>query len=124
MMDELVITGIMISEFKNHLRLEEKSSNTIEKYTRDVEAFAAHINSAAVTKEVVIAYKEKLISDGYSIRSINSVIASLNSFFSFAGRFNLKIKTIKEQRQLFCSEDKELTKDEYNRLINAAKNKG
>ena len=54
-MDEIVITEIMISEFKNHLRLEEKSSNTIEKYTRDVEAFTAHINSAAVTKEVVIA---------------------------------------------------------------------
>ena len=71
------------SEFKNYLRLEEKSSNTIEKYTRDVEAFTAHINSAAVTKELVIAYKGKMISDGYSIRSINSVIASLNSFFFF-----------------------------------------
>ena len=36
----------------------------------------------------------------------------------------MKIKTIKEQRQIFCSEDKELTKEEYTRLLNAAESKG
>lgn len=52
------------------------------------------------------------------------MIASLNSFFTFAGCEHLKIKTIKEQRQIFCSEDKELTKEEYTRLLNAAESKG
>lgn len=123
-MDELVITEKLISDFKNHLHLEEKSCNTIDKYIRDVKAFATKVSSQTITKELVIAYKEKLLSDGYSVRSINSAIASLNSFFSFVGNYNLKIKTIKEQRQLFCPEDKELTKDEYNRLVNAAEGRG
>lgn len=123
-MDELVITEKIIDDFKNHLRLEEKSENTINKYIRDIKAFWQHIGTQSVTKELAIKYKENLISNSYAIRSINSMIASLNSFFTFAGCGYLKIKTIKEQRQIFCPEEKELTKAEYTRLLSAAESKG
>ncbi len=123
-MDELIITKEKIDEFKNYLRLEEKSENTIEKYLRDINAFWKYVCEQTVTKELAIKYKEHLLSDEYAVRSINSMIASLNSFFTFAGCEHLKIKTIKEQRQIFCSEEKELTRDEYNRLLSAAESKG
>lgn len=123
-MDELIITKEKIDEFKNYLRLEEKSENTIEKYLRDIHAFWKYVGEQIVTKELVIKYKEHLLSDEYAVRSVNSMIASLNSFFTFAGCEHLKIKTIKEQRQIFCSEDKELTKEEYTRLLNAAERNG
>ena len=64
------------------------------------------------------------MSNNYAIRSVNSMIASLNHFFVFAGHEQLKIKSIKEQRQIFCSEDKELTKEEYTRLLHTAESKG
>lgn len=123
-MIDLIIDENMIEQFRNYLRLEEKSKNTIEKYMRDINTFWKFIGNQSVTKELAIEYKEHLLSNEYAVRSVNSMIASLNSFFTFAGCEHLKIKTIKEQRQIFCSEDKELTKEEYTRLLNATESKG
>ena len=123
-MKKLIITENIIDEFRNHLRLEEKSGNTIEKYMRDIKAFWKYLDTGTVTKELAISYKENLLSNNYAIRSVNSMIASLNHFFVFAGHEQLKIKSIKEQRQIFCSEDKELTKEEYTRLLHTAESKG
>ena len=119
-----IITESIIEKFKTYLQNEEKSTNTIEKYIRDVKAFADYANSFNVTKEMVIGYKNKLISDNYAVRSINSMIASLNSLFVFVGWNDLKVKSIKLQRQIYCPEEKELTKAEYLRLVNTAKQKG
>lgn len=112
-----------LDQFKQHLISEEKSTNTIEKYMRDVQAFAAFLDNREVTRELAITYKQKLTEDGYAVRSINSMLASINSLFSFFGWYNCKVKAIRSQRQIFCSEDKELTKAEYVRLLNAAKQK-
>ena len=117
------ITAKTLEQFKQHLLEEEKSAATVEKYLRDTAAFAAFLAEREVTKEFAIAYKQKLIEDGYAIRSINSMLASINSLFSFLGWYDCKVKAIKLQRQIFCSEDKELTKAEYLRLINAAQQK-
>ena len=123
-MNDLVVTEEMICAFSDHLRLEEKSSSTIEKYIRDIKAFRLYSGGRSLTKELVIEYKEKMLLHGYAVRSINSMIASLNSFFAFVGCVYCRIKTIKEQRQMFCSEEKELTKEEYIRLVNTAERKG
>ena len=119
-----ILTDKQIVAFATHLKSEEKSKNTIEKYIRDVSAFAAYMGEAEITKEAVITYKNKLISDNYAVRSINSMLASLNGLFSFLGWADLKVKSIKLQRQIFCPEEKELTKAEYMRLVNTAKQKG
>ena len=119
-----IVTSEAIQSFKKYLREEEKSENTIEKYLRDVRAFAVYLSGAEVIKESVIAYKNKLLSKNYAVRSINSMLASLNSLFSFFGWADLKVKSIKFQRQIYCSEEKELTKAEYTRLVNTAKQKG
>lgn len=123
-MKESILTEKIIEEFGVFLQSEEKSENTIEKYLRDIQTFARYASGAAVTKETVIAYKNKLLSKNYAARSINSMLASLNSLFSFLGWQDCKVKSIKLQRQIYCSEDKELTKTEYMRLVNTAKQKG
>ena len=123
-MKERILTIERINAFKLFLQNEEKSTNTQEKHVRDVRAFAKAIGEKRVTKEVVIEYKAKLVTDKYAVRSINSMLASLNSFFTFQGWFECKVKFIKMQRQVFCPEEKELTKDEYMRLVNTAKSEG
>ena len=110
----------LIKDFINHLRLEEKSANTIEKYARDVRAFAAYLDGRAVCKEIVIEYKQKLIADGYAVSSNNSMLAAVKSLFDFLGWIDCKVKSIKIQRQIYCSENKELSKVEYLRLVEAA----
>lgn len=119
-----IITGKIIQQFKNNLKMEEKSQNTIEKYIRDVKAFSEYVGSKEISKELAIAYKQHLQDNGYAARSINSVIASLNALFGFMELYDFRIKSIKLQRQIYCSEEKELTKAEYVRLINTAKQKG
>lgn len=121
---ERTLTQNKISDFYKWLQSEEKSENTVEKYIRDVTAFMAYLGGGVITKETVIAYKSKLIADNYAVRSINSMLASLNSLFAFLGWVDLKVKSIKLQRQIYCPEEKELTKAEYMRLVNAAKQKG
>lgn len=123
-MKRRILTQKQIAKFAAYLKREEKSTNTIEKYVRDVQAFTNHINDVEITKETVITYKNKLANKNYAVRSINSMLASLNSFFVFLGWIDLKVKSIKLQRQIYCSEEKELTKAEYSRLVNTAKQKG
>lgn len=123
-MKEKIITTKVIQQFENHLRMEEKSQNTIEKYIRDVNAFAEYLGGKAVSKEVAITYKQYLQDSGYAVRSINSIIASLNALFGFMGITDCKLKSLKLQQQVYCPEEKELTKAEYARLVSAAKQKG
>ena len=116
------LTKKEIERFRNYLREEEKSKNTLEKYIRDVTAFSAFCNGA-ITKDTVIAYKQSLIDGGYAVRSINSMLASINSLFSFLGWYELRVKSLKVQQQVFCPEEKELTKAEYERLCHTAERK-
>ena len=95
----------------------------MEKYIRDAKAFSRYAQSAPVTKETVIAYKKRL-RDSYAVRSVNSMLTSLNVLFSLMGWHDLKVKSVSLQQQAFCSEEKELTKPEYTRLCAAAQHSG
>ena len=107
-----------MTNFKNYLIKNEKSQSTVEKYVRDALAFCAWLGENALTKEKVLEYKEKLISE-YSTASANSVISALNCYFEFLGRCDLKIKVFKTQRSIFADKEKELSKQEYERLLKA-----
>lgn len=120
-MQERRITENIIAAFQKHLILEERSAATVEKYIRDVRAFAEYVNSE-VAKETVIVYKNHL-QEHYAVRSVNSMLASINSLFAFLGWHDLKVKALKLQQQVFCPEEKELTKAEYTRLCRAAERK-
>ena len=79
------------------------------------------VGSNQVTKELVVAWKKKLVEQGYAVRSINSMLASVNSFLGFLGWNDCKVKNIRLQHQTYCAEDRELTKTEYLRLLEASR---
>lgn len=118
-MQKRFITTSILAVYKEYLISEERSPATIEKYIRDVKAFAEYMQNNEITKESVLAYK-KHIQQNYAARSVNSMLSSINSLFAFLRWHDLKVKTLKIQRQIFCSEKKELTKSEYARLCEAA----
>ena len=109
-----------IKRFSHWLKEEEKSQATIEKYTRDVCFFYNYLNGRAINKEITIAYKNYL-SEHYAPASVNSMLAALNSFLCFLNLEDCRVKNIKIQKQIFTREEKELSKEEYQRLIKAAK---
>lgn len=120
-MEERILTSCQIQNFSDYLLREEKSNATFEKYLRDVRGFWLFVGNSQVTKELVVAWKKMLMENGYAVRSINSMLASVNSLLSFLGWHDCKVKNIRLQHQIYCTEDKELTKAEYLRLLEASK---
>lgn len=122
-MEERIINQRQIQQFLEYLEQEEKSIATMGKYLRDVRAFCRFVDSRPVNKELVIAYKKACMEHGYAVRSINSMLASINSFLGFMGWLDCKVKSIRLQRQVYSTEEKELTKEEYLRLLEASRGK-
>ena len=111
-----------MDKFKEYLIQEEKSELTVEKYIRDVQRFLVWLGDTALSKTEALAYKAQLV-ERYAVVSVNSILSSLNCYFDFIDRSDCRVKSIKRQRQAFASEDKELTKAEYDRLVKAAEHK-
>lgn len=116
------ITNELIERYEKYLYEEEKSAATIEKYIRDVTAFAVWLCGREAKKPAVMEYKHELI-ERYAPASVNSAISSLNNFFTFNEWFECKIKAVKIQRKIFLSQEKELTEAEYKRLLAAARDR-
>ena len=112
-----------LSDFARQLQEDERSPATIENYLRHIRAFAAWAGGQAVTKDLATQWKEHLISQ-YRPGTVNTMLVSLNRFFAFLGWYDCQVKTLRIQRRLFREDCKELTRQEYQRLIAAAQSTG
>ena len=112
----------LLAEYRTYLLYEEKTAATVEKYMHEIVAFLRWLPSASVDKEAVLRYKAFLL-DHYALASVNAALSSLNSFFDYCEWYELRVKTVKIQKQLFASDERELTKSEYERLLKAAQQK-
>ena len=116
-----IITTNELTAFREHLLNEEKSTATVEKYLRDVRAFLAFAGEGEITKETAVAFKTQLQEQKYTVNSINSILAGINKLLGFLGWTDCKVRSLKKQREIYCAEEKELTKAEYLRLLEASK---
>ena len=116
------ITMEIIKSFKDYLINEEKAQATVGKYLHDVGEFQIWLGEQELCKTAVLTYKSHLC-EHYAPTSVNAALSSLNSFFNYMEWYDLRVKNLKIQKQIFASSDKELTKAEYERLLLAAKQK-
>ncbi|GAB2045038.1 tyrosine-type recombinase/integrase [Agathobaculum sp. TL06] len=123
-MAERKILTEQIRAFAKHLRQMERSSGTIENYLRHVQTFAAWLGGRTVSKEAAAEWKAHLLSAGYAPATINAMLGGLNRFFSFAGWRECQVKALRLQRRLFRDDSRELTREEYDRLLNTARAQG
>ena len=119
-----ILTSGQLISFKHQLRSEEREQSTIEKYIREVRLFQAWLAGRVVTAEIVASWKGYLRTEGYKSDTINSKLSALNKFLKFMGWPECKIKYLKIQRRLFRGTERELTKDEYLRLLETANHLG
>lgn len=108
-----------LSDYETYLYQEERSANTITKYVRDLRAFFLFLAGEPVTKEILLTWKVHL-TETYAPASVNSMLAAVNGFLEWVGLPGLKVKPLKIQREIFAKPEKELTRDEYRRLVEAA----
>lgn len=92
-MTEYKLSSEQIENFRRSLILEERSGATVNKYLHDVRVFVNYIRGKTITKDLVIEYK-KYLQDNYAIRSVNSMIASLNSLFVSLGWYEIENKNV------------------------------
>lgn len=116
-------TAEHITAYSQYLRTEERSSGTIEKYLRDIRAFARWLGDRPITKECLHEWKDYLQENHYAPVTINSMLAPLNSLFRFLG-WDYRIKFLKIQRKVFREVNRELSRGEYDRLLETAKAQG
>lgn len=116
------INSEYLKNFKTYLENEERSTATIEKYTRDIRCFAEFVGHLELSRQSVLEYKA-MLGESYAVSSANSMIAALNVFLRFLGLHELCIKRFKVQKKIYCAEEKELTRAEYFRLLGAASKK-
>lgn len=120
---EYYLTRRDIDEYCTALRGDERSAGTIEKYRRDTEAFVEWLNGRLISKEILVAWKEYLISKDYAPCTINSMLAALNGVFRYK-EWPFKVKFLRLQHQLFREPERELSREEYNRLLAVAQSTG
>ena len=119
------ITEAMVEDYRIYLIEEEKSHSTIEKYIRNIRKFMVYTGGKEIDKSLVVSYKEGLMESGkYKVSSINSMLNDINQFLEYQGWYELRVKTYRVQRPLFCPDNKYLSREEYKRLLKEAKNKG
>ena len=114
------ITERKLENFVQNLRTSERSAGTIEKYVRDVRKFAAWLEGEAVSRERAAAWRDSLLERGYAPVTVNSMVAAVNRFFAALGWEDCRVKALRIQRRLFRDDRRELTREEYERLLTAA----
>ena len=113
-----------LAAFRRWLLEEEREPATIEKYLREVRAFAAWLEGAPVTKEGATAWKARLTASGFQPGTVNGKLSALNKFFAFLGWSDCRVKYLKIQRRVFRSSERELSREEYARLLETARTLG
>ena len=124
MKKKMQLTQREFDQFEDYLRHDEREESTIEAYLRSLTRFAEWADGRAVTKELAMEWKTALSEAGYRPISVNAMLAAVNKFFTCMGREDYKVKYLKLQRQMFRKSEKDLSKEEYQRLVQAAHEKG
>ena len=120
--DVPVIDETGIRKYLTYLKEQERSNATLQKYAYDLHSLLGFLKNAPLTKVALIDWKQELIQK-YAPASVNTKLAAVNGYLKFMGWYELQLKPLKTQRSLFLEEEKELTKDEYIRLVKAAQMK-
>ena len=116
------ITEKQIRRFAENLKQQEYGAGTIENYVRSVRTFNAWCRGLP-DKAGVLAWKAHLI-DSYAPASVNAMLAGINYFFRFQGWPDCTAKPLRLQRRSFSIPERELSRDEYHRLIQTARASG
>ncbi len=119
-MKQCSITQAHLIDFKYALQEAEKSPSTVEKYLREIRSFAAWLGGTPLTKAACTRWKEYLLGQGFVPSTVNGKRSALDRFLTFFGREDCRVKHLRVQRRLFRDQARELTREEYARLVAAA----
>ncbi len=116
----MTISSRELSAFSAHLRQEDRSSGTAGKYLHDCTGFALWLGDRALTPEAAAQWREHLLQKGYAPATVNSMLSAVNRLLKFLGREECRVRSLRIQRRTFREQRRDLTRGEYQRLLDAA----
>ena len=122
-MEPRVLTPAILKSFQVELIKQERAAATIEKYMHDIRTFYAWLGNREVTPETIHEWKKSL-TESFKPGTVNGKLAALNAFFTFTGWTDCRARSLKLQRRAFRDDARELTRDEFYRLVATAERLG
>ena len=116
----MTVSSRELSAFSAHLRQEDRSSGTTGKYLHDCTSFALWLGDRELTPEAAAQWREHLLQKGYAPATVNSMLSAVNRLLKFLGREECRVRSLRIQRRTFREQSRELTRGEYQRLLDAA----
>ena len=117
------LSSAQLQAFASYLRAGEHSCGTVQKYLRDVRNFCGWLAAQPqpdLSHSTALAWKQHLLDTGYRAVTVNSMLAALNSFLRFCGWEDCCVKALRVQRRTFRDPARELSRAEYQRLLQTA----
>lgn len=118
------LTADILTSYGKYLQQEERSPATVEKYMRDLRGFSAWLEGRAVTKRLAAGWKQELLDQGLSPATVNAKLSALNGLFRFLKWEDFRVRFLKLQRRVFRDTARDLGREDYSRLLDAAKQLG
>ena len=112
------VTREQIEDYVAHRQGEDRTSESIQKYARDLDALYRFLpEEKRIYPETLSQWRGSLLGEGYAPRTVNSMVSVANSFLKWLGHRELQLTG-----QLNIAYDQpELTRNEYLRLLSAAR---
>ena len=125
----------LLANWRAELREREAAPATVEKYVRVVSQFLEFVRGGdagcggagggapALVKTTVIAFKEQLRAR-YAPTTVNTMLAAVNGFLRSLGHSELCVRRLRVQALAARAPERELSEDEYRRLVRTALDAG
>ena len=117
----IILTKKEVNDFEKKLRAEERGAQTVEKYVKCITVYAEFLKGRVANKSTAIEWKKALIDKGFAPQTINGYLAAVNKFFSFKNHSDWRIKYLVVSKKLFREDNRDLTRKEYLKIIEALK---
>lgn len=115
----------ILKRYTEWLVYREYSASTIQKYTGALTRFFSETRAEEIPdREIVAAWRDSLTAKGYTPSTVNAMLAAVNDYQESIDNPAGKAKPLKRQRRIFSDPGRELTRTEYFRLLNAARQAG
>ena len=122
-MERWTITREQLNGFERRLAEEERSGATIEKYLMNVKQFAVFLKNTEMTKTSIAKWKESLLKE-YAPSTVNGKLTALDRFLQYIGKSECRVRHLRVQRRMYRDAERDLTREEYLRLLTAARAQG
>ena len=111
------ITKNRILDFTVSMKIQQRSANTINSYTTNIQKLELFLRGAELTKEQMLLYKQWLSSQGFKQSTVNAYLAAANYFCDVMGWTDMKVALDPVGTADTSHNKKQISSSNYKKLV-------